>query len=91
MEGESIFSNDLDEYITNDGKEIPFERSFASYEGKTEKGKFKKDCWVSEKNNGLTPRDITLHNGGNFWFQQLQTRINIYLEINIFYPKQINQ
>ena len=69
MEGESIFSNDLDEYITNDGKEIPFERSFASYEGKTEKGKFKKDCWVSEKNNGLTPRDITKGSSKKYWFQ----------------------
>ena len=47
MEGNypDIFSNDLDQYITNGG--IPFEKSFASYEGKTERGKFKKDCWVS--------------------------------------------
>ena len=48
---------------------IPFENSFASYEGRTEKGKLKIDCWDVEKNNGLTPREVTLHNGRKFWFQ----------------------
>ena len=71
MEGDSIFSNDLDKYITKGSKnKIPFERSFASYEGKTDKGKLKKDCWVVEKNNGITPRDIMKCNQTNtFWFQ----------------------
>ena len=48
---------------------IPFKMSFASYEGKTKKGKLKVDCWIVEKNNGLTPRDITKGSGKNFWFQ----------------------
>ena len=69
MESDSIFSNDLDEFITNDGKEIPFERSFASYKGKTEKGKLKIDCWVSEKNNGLLPREVTKGTSKKYWFQ----------------------
>ena len=56
-----FLSNDLDEYITEE--KISFERSFASYEGKTEKGKLKKECWVVEKNNGLTPRDVTKGRG----------------------------
>ena len=66
-----FLSDDLDQYIIHneDKNKISFDKSFDSYEGKTEKGKFKKDCWVIEKNNGLTPRDVTLHNGGNFWFQ----------------------
>ena len=65
-----FLSNDLNQYIKEEPKKnIPLERSFASYEGKTERGKLKKDCWVSEKNNGLLPRYVTLHNGGNFWFQ----------------------
>ena len=51
----------LEQYITED--KISFERSFASYEGKTEKGKLKKECWVVEKNNGLTPRDVTKGRG----------------------------
>lgn len=61
-----FLSNDLEEYISED--KISFERSFASYEGKTENGKLKKDCWVVEKNNGLTPRDVTLHTDKKFWF-----------------------
>ena len=70
MESDSIFSNALDEYITEEPKnKIPFENSFASYEGKTEKGKLKKDCWIVQKNNGLTPRDITKGSGKKFWFQ----------------------
>ena len=69
MEIYSIFSNSLDEYITNDRKEIPFENSFASYEGKTEKGKSKKDCWIIEKNNRLIPRNVTKGSGKKYWFQ----------------------
>ena len=46
------------------------QRSFAGYEGKTIKGKLKKDCWIVEKNNRLTPRDIMKSAGKNkFWFQ----------------------
>ena len=46
------------------------QRSFAGYEGKTIKGKLKKDCWIVEKNNGLTPRDIMESSGKNkMWFQ----------------------
>jgi hypothetical protein len=37
-----FLSNDLDEYITNNGKKLPFEKSFASYDGKTDKWKLKR-------------------------------------------------
>ena len=46
-----------------------FKKSFASYEGKTPSGNLKIDYWIKEKNNGLTPRDITKSNGKKFWFQ----------------------
>ena len=45
-----FLSNDLEEYITEDKVKIPFQRSFASYEGKTEKGKLKKDCRKDVRN-----------------------------------------
>ena len=70
MESDSIFSNALDEYITEEPKnKIPFENSFASYEGKTEKGKLKKDCWIVEKNNRLTPSEVTKGSGKKYWLQ----------------------
>lgn len=49
-------------------KEIPFERSFASYTGKTANGKLKVDCWHPTKNGDLTPRNVTIMNGEKYWF-----------------------
>ena len=47
---------------------IPYERT--SYEGKTELGKLKIDCWHPEKNNGLSPRDVFKStNKVKFWFK----------------------
>ena len=49
---------------------ICFERSFASYNGKTEKGKLKIDCWDNDKNGDVKP--INLRKGTNkekSWFK----------------------
>ena len=48
---------------------IPFKMSFASYEGKTKKGKLKVDCWDVEKNNELMPKDVTKGTSKKYWFQ----------------------
>ena len=48
-------------------KEIPFERSFASYRGVTESGKFKIDCWDTEK-NGCNPKEVFKSSHKKYWF-----------------------
>ena len=46
-----------------------FNRSFASYDGKTANGKLKVDCFHPTKNGKLTPRDITISSGEKYWFK----------------------
>ena len=46
-----------------------FNKSFASYNGKTKNGKLKVDCWHSTKNKGKTPRKVFKLSGDKFWFQ----------------------
>jgi very-short-patch-repair endonuclease len=46
-----------------------FNKSFASYDGKTENGKLKVDCWHHTKNGELTPRDVTKGTDKKCWFQ----------------------
>jgi hypothetical protein len=50
-------------------KVIPFERSFATYDGITKKGKSKVDCWHPTKNGDIKPRDVTISSGKKCWFQ----------------------
>ncbi len=38
------------------------------FEPKTEKGKFKVDCWHTEKNGDLTPRDVSKKSRKLCWF-----------------------
>tara|TARA_B100001094_G_scaffold310544_1_gene345262 strand:- start:42 stop:1559 length:1518 start_codon:yes stop_codon:yes gene_type:complete len=49
--------------------QICFIRSFASYEGTTENGKLKVECWDYDMNNGLTPYNITLCYDYNAFFK----------------------
>jgi len=42
--------------------------SLASYTGKTPSGKPKVDCWDSEKNGDLTPRNVMKYSKKNRWF-----------------------
>ena len=51
----------IDEDIDNTSSE--------EFEYKTPKNNFKVDCWHSEKNNGLTPRDIEKKSHKYFWFK----------------------
>ena len=44
-----------------------FNKSFASYDGLTENGKRKVECW-SEKNGKKQPRDVALNSHSKFWF-----------------------
>ena len=39
-------------------KKLSYERSFASYEGKTKNGKLKVECWNYEENK-INPRDVS--------------------------------
>ena len=48
--------------------EICFKKSFASYRGKTKKGKLKIECWNCEKNNGITPYNISKGKNKKYWF-----------------------
>jgi hypothetical protein len=50
-------------------KNITFERSFASYTEETKNGKLKIECWIKEKNNNKTPRDITKGTTKKYWFK----------------------
>jgi len=53
------------------GKEeckICFNRSFASYDGKTSSGKLKVDCWDNEKNGEIKPINIRIKTGNKYWF-----------------------
>ena len=45
-----------------------YKNSFASYDGKTSTGSFKKDCWNYEKNDNISPRDVTKGSESKFWF-----------------------
>jgi hypothetical protein len=54
------------------GKEeckICFNRSFASYDGKTSSGKLKVDCWDNEKNGEIKPINIFRKTNKKYWFQ----------------------
>ena len=46
------------------GKKV--KKSFAEYEGKTDSGKYKRDCW-SDKNK-LMPQDVAIQSNKKFWF-----------------------
>jgi hypothetical protein len=48
--------------------EFCYNKSFASYEGKTHNGKLKVNCWNNEKNKGIKPRDITISTSNKYWF-----------------------
>jgi len=45
---------------------ICFERSFASYAGKTNNDKLKVKCWSSKNKN--KPREVTKNSGKKYWF-----------------------
>ena len=47
---------------------VCFERSFASYEGKTEDGKLKVELWNYELNKGITPRNVRKGSIIKRWF-----------------------
>ena len=47
---------------------ICFERSFASYEGKTKKGTLKVELWNYELNNGINPRNVRKGSITKRWF-----------------------
>jgi hypothetical protein len=49
--------------------DICYNNSFASYKGKTENGKLKVDCWITEKNNNILPRDIVKGTDKKYWFK----------------------
>ena len=46
-----------------------FNKTFASFKGKTKNGSFKKDCWDLKKNNNLTPRNIFKGTKKKYWFK----------------------
>ena len=48
---------------------ICFDRSFASYEGKTPNGKLKVNCWDYEKNREMTPFNIFKGSEKKCWFK----------------------
>ena len=48
---------------------ICFDRSFASYEGKTPNDKLKVDCWDNEKNGEIKPINICKGTHKKYWFK----------------------
>ena len=52
----------------DDDCKICFERSFASFNDKTDNGKLKIDCWIEEK-NGKIPREVFKNTHTKYWFK----------------------
>lgn len=48
---------------------ICFDRSFASYDGKTQNGKLKVDCWDYEKNDNVKPWELRKCHIGKYYFK----------------------
>jgi len=48
---------------------VCFNKTFASFKGKTKNGSFKKDCWDLKKNNNLTPINFFKGTNKKFWFK----------------------
>ena len=46
-----------------------FNKSFASFDEKTQNGKLKIDCWIKNKNKGLLPRNIYKNTDKKYWFK----------------------
>ena len=59
-------NNQMKKYVK---KKISFNKSFNSYNGKTNNGKLKIDCWHPTKNDKLTPRDVFKSSSKKYWFQ----------------------
>ena len=78
------------------GKEeciICFDRSFASFQGKTPNGKLKVDCWDNEKNGEIKPFSIKkTFNTEKIWFKcdkcphSFDTKINCMISDNSWCP-----
>ena len=47
---------------------IEFEKSFASFLGKTKNGKLKIHCWHQSKNKDTTPRTVSKTSNKKYWF-----------------------
>jgi len=50
-------------------RQLPFEKSFANFKGKTTNNVLKVDCWHQEKNDDIKPRDISLATHKKYWFK----------------------
>jgi very-short-patch-repair endonuclease len=55
--------------LCDDNCNFCYNNSFASFDGKTNKGKLKVDCWDNDKNKNKTPRNITKQTHAMFWFR----------------------
>ena len=49
--------------------DICFERCFLNYKGKTKNGKLKVECWDSEMNGDIIPREVTYFSNLKYWFK----------------------
>jgi hypothetical protein len=73
-----------------------FNRSFASYEGKTSEGRTKLSCW-STKNENIMPRDLKKYTNKKYWFQcdicdyEFDTILNNIVSKNHWCPKCANK
>jgi len=53
----------------NENCDFCYTNSFGSFKGKTKKGKLKVDCWDSDKNGDIKPRDINNGTHKKYWFR----------------------
>ena len=85
--GSNTFCNKYNKNKVKDSCKHCFQKSFASFEGKTIKGKLKRDCWDYDKNK-KSPNEIAKVGDSEYWFtcdnccHSFQKRMNIIIHKN---------
>jgi hypothetical protein len=62
-------ANNYHKLCNNNNCNYCYNNSFISYQGKTQNGKLKVDCWHPTKNNEFTPRNVTKRTEKKYWFK----------------------
>jgi len=59
-----------------------FEKSFASFKGKTPNDVLKVDCWHPTRNDNVNPRDVSIANNEKYWFKCAECKHDFNTSIN---------
>tara|TARA_Y100000741_G_scaffold18890_1_gene14228 strand:- start:621 stop:1016 length:396 start_codon:yes stop_codon:yes gene_type:complete len=96
QEEEEVINQEEEEVINQEEEEeynpLSNIRYKTEFDPKTKNGKFKVDCWHTEKNGSLTPRDINKKSHKLCWFNcdvcahDFKERITYIMHKNIWCP-----